>query len=164
MAIMRKLVNKLMRREKYVVKHARGNFDRRDKREEVLQASPGAYKAMRHPQRRYDRNFGYDAVGIEPRLHYLAPCTIERFDFDPGAGTDYGIKLTLSAALIEASGIQPGDTVEFLQDSALYGQYLKVVSLPDATSIRLEDVASFAGPESNKTVRLLLSTIKKSYY
>jgi hypothetical protein len=158
------LVNKLCRREKYIHKHGRGNYDRQNKSEEIMQKSLKAQKAMRRSQRRYDRNLGVDSISKEPALHFnMLASTVERFDFDPGAGTDYGIRLTLAAGLQEASGIRPGDIVELKQDSALLGQFLTVVSLPDATHVRLEDVASFVGPESNKNVRVLLSSVKKSY-
>lgn len=91
----RKLVNKIKRRTRSVVE-AREHQYRVDTREETLQDSPKAYKLMRKPQRRMDRAFGYDTVGDKPHLEYnMTALTLARFDFDPGAGTDFGLRLTL---------------------------------------------------------------------
>ena len=291
MATQKKLVNKLHRRARSVTE-ARKDQYKVDKMQEVMQSSPGAYQLMRGPQRRMDASFGYDAVGKEPGLEYIAVAsTMDRFDFDAGGGTDFGIRLTLSAtgyvaavaeetdvttvadvadslnetyfyfntpanayyvwfntgagvdpaiagrtgvevtittgdtaaavatalqaeldalsdvtatvlvdvvsitndvagfvvdatdagatgftllvtqqgsnssrSLIESIGVQVGDTVVIEEDgSELENRYLEVTAIVDATHVRLDDVATFVGPESNVAVRFILSGVKKSY-
>lgn len=160
-----KLVNKLNRRKKYFKTKVKG-FDRSDKMdqaEEKMARSKKAYGAMLRPQRRADRNFGKDMIAYEPKLSKKEKIlTIERFDFDPGAGTDYGMKLTMAAGIIADMKLAIGDVVRFLNGS-LKGQYLKVVAIPSSTEIRLEDVASFGASESNKIARFQLSDVKGSY-
>lgn len=286
-----KLISKLRRRERDF-KEAKKDQYKKDKLQEVAQASPGAYRLMRKPQRRMDQAFGYNVIAQEPTLEYLTKASsMQRFDFDAGPGTDYGIRLTLSGtgyvaavaeqtdittvadvanslnskymliytpthsyyawfntgtgvdpalpgytgvmvsiatndastavasalqaaldaladmsatvlgstvsaanttggavadatsgnsgftvsvtqqgvnestgSLLAAIGVQPGDTVVIEQDgSALENRYLQVLAITDATHIRLDDVASFVGPESNVTVRFIISGQKKSY-
>lgn len=160
-----KLVNKLNRRRKYF-KTKGGGFDRKDKidqAEERMARSHKAYSALLRPQRRLDKNLGKDMVAYEPKISKKEKITtIERFDFDPGAGTDYGIRLTMAAGVIADMHLAVGDVVRFLNGS-LKGKYLAVVSIPDSTHVRLEDVASFGGPESNKIARFQLSDVKGSY-
>ena len=93
----KKLVNKVKRRERWVREPKKDTY-KVDKNQETMQASPKAYKLMRKPQRRMDAGFGYDTVGSEPHLEYkLTASSLDRFDFDPGMGTDYGLRLTLPA-------------------------------------------------------------------
>lgn len=93
----KKLVNKIQRRERWVREPKKDTY-KVDKSQETLQSSPKAYKLMRKPQRRMDASFGYDTVGAEPHLEYKCIASaITRFDFDPGAGTDFGLRLTLPA-------------------------------------------------------------------
>ena len=93
-----KLVNKLKRREKDVQSSMRGRkYPKVDKRSETLSDSPGTSKALRKSQRRLDRSFGADFCAHEPLLSQkIMVDNITRTDFDPGAGTDFGLLLTLS--------------------------------------------------------------------
>lgn len=164
MAKSRALINKLKRREKQMRMDHNG-FDRRDKQdksEEILAKSKG-YKLMRGIQRRLDKKFSSDAVGHEPMLSKrMKASTIERFDYDAGAPEDFGIRLTMAAGLIADAGVQVGDIVKMIH-GALKGKELKVIAVTDSTHLRLEDVSSFVGPESDKQVRFQLSSVKKSY-
>jgi len=164
MAQAKKLINKLKRRERSV-KEATEQTVNMDKLQETMTAAPGVYKAMRGTARRRDESWGYDTVQHEPMLEYKAEAaTTERFDYDPGAGTDYGIRLTMAAGMIEAIGVQAGDTVEVReQGSELEGRMLTVVAVTDSTHLRLDDVATFVGPESDNYCRFLISAVKKSY-
>ena len=161
-----KLVNKLNRRAKNVKAKATHQFDRFDKMsrsEETMAKSPKAYQLARKVQRRLDRNFGIDMVGQEPKVSKRMKATsLERFDFDPGAGTDYGMKLTMGAGLIADIGLRPGDVVRVLSGTAK-AKYLTVVSIVSSTVARLEDIASFGALESNVQCRFQLSDVKGSY-
>lgn len=160
-----KLVNKLNRRKKYLKAKGAG-FDRKDKMdqaEERMARSEKAYGALLRPQRRGDRNFGRDFIAYEPKISKKEKIlTVERFDFDLGAGTDYGIRLTMATGIIADMKIIVGDVVRFLNGS-LKGQYLKVVAIPDSTHLRLEDVATFGSSESDKIARFQLSDVVGSW-
>lgn len=164
MARQMKLVNKLSRREKDMHMNQRGAYDRRNKLEEIMQKSLKVLKLLRKPQRRMDRNFGIDAVGKEPMLAYdFKAATLERFDYDAGAPTDYGMRITFSSSAIrEASGVAVGDIVE-IREGSLKGVHLKVVAVTDSTHIRMEDVASFGSAENNVDCRMHNSDVKRSY-
>lgn len=164
MAQAKKLINKMQRRQRKV-REATESVVNMNKMEETLVASPGAYKLVRGQERRMDESWGYDVVKTEPMLEYKAMATTtERFDYDPGVGTDFGIRLTMPAGMIAAIGVRPGDSVEIReQGSELEGRMLTVVAVTDATHLRLDDVASFVGPESDNYCRFLVSCVKKSY-
>jgi len=154
------LKKKLARREKYVQQVADG-FDfinKINQREEILEDSPGALKLMRGIQRRLDSDFGLQGLAKEPPLSVKLQADLERIDFGV---SDFGIRATLAAGLIEKLGIQPNDKILVLQGD-LKGMYLNVVSLESATELRLEDVASFV-LETNVQLRADLSAEKKSY-
>jgi len=158
----KKVINKIKRKER-AVREATQDVVKMNRMEEVLQDSPGSQKVMRGIQRRLDKSFGYDSLGQEPALEYVASMTaVERFDFDPGAGFDYGIRLTMPAAVLSGSGLQPGDLVQF-KEGLLEGRMLQVVSVVDATHVRLDDAATYVGPESNVVVRMVLSGVKKAF-
>lgn len=159
----RALVNKLKRRQK-ALRMDRNGFDRRDKQdqsEEVLAKTKG-HKVMRGIQRRLDAKLGLDAVAHEPMLaKRLNMTAVERLDYDDPNG-DFGIHVTLAAGVIAAVGIRPNDIIKFLEGE-LKGKELKVVAVTDATNLRLEDVATYVGPETNVVCRAQLSAVKKSY-
>lgn len=159
-----KLINKLKRREKAMKADHKG-FDRYDKQsqaEEKLAKTKG-FKLMRSHQRRMDKKFGVDAIAQEPKLSKRLKITIlERFDFDPGAGTDFGLRATMPASVLADIGIRANDIIKVLQGNQK-GKYLKVVSVVSTTQIRLEDVASFGSNQSNVQARVQLSDVKKSY-
>lgn len=160
-----KLVNKLNRRAKRVKTRVK-QFDRYDKMsrsEEVMARSQKAYKLERKIQRRLDRKFGIDMLRQEPKISKRVKVnTLARFDFDPGAGTDFGMRLTMASGLIADIGLRPGDIVRVLMGS-LKGKYLKVVAIVDSTHARLEDVSSFGSAENNVHCRFQLSDVKASY-
>lgn len=162
----KKLVNKLQRRQRKVREAPKKSVTvNMNKQEETLTASPGAYKLVRGQERRMDESFGYDAVKTEPMLEYKATATTtERFDYDPGAGTDFGIRLTMPAGMIAAMGVRPGDSVEIRErSSTMSGRMLTIVAVTDSTHLRCDDVATFVGPESGNYCRFLVSAVKKSY-
>lgn len=93
-----KLVNKMKRRERSVLEGSKKwkAQPKTDKRADTLQDSPGAQRAMRHTKGRLDRNFGHGAVQCDPKMEYrFSAPALARFDYDPGAGTDFGIRMTL---------------------------------------------------------------------
>lgn len=161
-----KLVNKLNRRRKYFKTKGAG-FDRKDKidqAEERMSRSAKAYKTMLRPQRRGDRSFGKDFISYEPKISKKEKiASLQRYDFDPGAGTDYGVRLTMAAGLIADMKLIAGDVVRFL-NGPLKGKYLKVVAIVDSTHVRLEDEPSLAVTATNVIARFQLSDVKGSYY
>lgn len=163
MGIQRKSMNKMTALEKRVRKDQRGRtHDKMDQREEVMADSPAVLKLMRGSQRRLDSDWGKDAVGREPRLAAeFEASQLERFDFDPGAGTDFGMKLTMASGLIDELGIRPGDIVE-MRDGTKDGFALEVVSVESATELRLEDDAAFGAAEGPVQCRAEMSTVAKS--
>lgn len=148
----RALINKMKRRQKSVRMDHNG-FDRRDKQdqsEEILFKSKG-FKSMRGVQRRLDKKLGLDSVAHEPMLaKRVNASTVARFDFGV---SDFGTRVTLASGLISAIGIRPNDIVKFLE-GALKGQYLKVVSIPDSTHLRLEDASAlnYAGTKEKTKI------------
>lgn len=101
------LINKVKRRERSVLEASKlGEANpKADKRRKVLKDSPRAQKLMRKPQRRMDRSFGYNAIPGDPILEFnFEAVSLARFDYDPGAGTDFGIRMTIpsptSAAVV----------------------------------------------------------------
>lgn len=167
----RALVNRLKRREKKVRNDADG-FDRINKmnrEEETMANSPKAYQLMRKVARRSDRNFGIDSINHEPKISKRENIlTVERFDYDAGPGTDYGVRLTMAAGLIADIGAQPGDVVFFLEGN-LKGEYLKVIAVTDSTHLRLEDSTKESDPgKAEKTqvqcVADVASSLNNTYF
>lgn len=157
-----KLVSKLKRRQRKI-REATESVPKMDKCEEILQDSPTAQKLMRGAQRRMDQSWGYDFTGHEPALEYRAVVSsLQRQDFDPGPGLDFGLLMTFPGDLLTDTGLQSGDSVQILSGD-LEGRMLEVVEVLNSTQVRLDDVASYAAVESNVPVRMLLSAVKKSY-
>lgn len=151
-----KLIQKVTRLQRAVRKLAPG-YEEVNKAEEVLQDSPGAYDLMRVVQQRYDDAFGWDAVAHKPQIHYaVVATTLERFDY---GGGDFGMRLTLPAGIMTDAGIRVGDVVEILEQS-LEGRSLEVVELTSSTQMRLDDVSTFGGAESDVAVRMIISSQK----
>ena len=155
-----KTIEKIRRKER-LVRESAPDYVKIPKEPENLKESPRAYKLMRGAQRRMDGEFGNQTVGAEPALEYKAVATtIERFDYGV---SDFGIRMIMPAAVRTAAGLQPGDWVEIREEgSELQGRMLQVVALTDATHTRLDDVATYVGPESNDAVRMLISAQPKS--
>lgn len=159
-----KVVNKINRKAKKVKTSVKGfdQFDKMSQAEEKSSKSQGVYKLLRKIQRKLDNYFGIDAIAYEEKISKRVKATsLERFDFDLGAGFDFGMKLTLPSGMIAAIGLRPGDIVRVLHGS-IKGKYLKVVALASATEVRLEDVATYGSLESNIHCRFQLSDVKAS--
>lgn len=161
MGISRALINKLKRRRKSL--NPNRGFRRQDKidrKDEVLADSPGAYKYIRGIQRRYNANFGKETIASPKKvpMEVLVQADIERIDF---GSSDFGIEMTLAAGLIAEIGLQPGDLVTVLSET-LKGVSLEVVSIESGTVVRLEDVATFTGPETVQT-KCKISGLEASY-
>ena len=159
-----KVVNKINRKKKDILTSSKGfdQFDKMTQAEEKSSKSQGVYKLLRKIQRKLDKYFGIDAIAYEERISKrVKAVSLERFDFDLGAGVDFGMKLTMAAGMIAAIGLRPGDIVRVLHGS-IKGKYLKVVALSSATEVRLEDVATYGASESNIHCRFQLSDVKSS--
>jgi len=153
-----KLVKKLHRRERKVLHSQRKpDPDSRDLREEKMQNSQRIFSLFRRIKRRLSNWFGYNMLSHKPRMMADVIMDVGRFDYDPGAGTDYGLKCAPSASDF---GIQPGDYVLF-REGDLKGKELKVISVASA-DFRVEDVSTFVS-ENDVSSRLLLDLEKKSY-
>jgi hypothetical protein len=164
MAQAQKTIAKIKRKERKV-KEAPLDAIKMHKTEEILQASPGAFKLSRGIQRRMDNYFGINMVSNmmdDQALEYSAVVTsIARFDYDAGAGEDYGLKVTLPAAVKLGMGLTVGDLVH-VREGALEGRMLTVVADSSSTEVRCEDVATFTS-ESSVAVRVLMSADKKAF-
>lgn len=162
MSMGNKLIKKLSRREKYILKHAK-NADRIDKRVKVMQKGRGVKALMRGEQRRLDSKLGQDTVARKPIAGVVdLSVTIDRFDYDPGAGTDFGIRITFPSAALESwAAPRPGDVVK-VRNGQLARRELVVIAVTDATHIRLEDVSSFTGTETLRIINVYNSSEKKS--
>lgn len=159
-----KVISKIKRKERKV-KEAPKDVVKMHKSNMVMQGSPGVQKAVRSEQRRLDNYFGLGMVSNQledSSVEYNAEMTtVERFDYDLGAGEDYGIKITMSAAIKQGAGLVVGDLIQPLE-GALEGRMLTVVEDSSSTEVRCEDVATFT-TESSVSVRMLLSATKKSF-
>lgn len=157
-----KLIQKLSRKSKDVRQAVR-EFDRHDKifkREELMQDSPKVHSLVRGIQRRQDSDFGREVASQRPKLSFQAEASaFERIDFGV---SDFGMKMTMDADVLAQAGTQAGDFVKILEGSAK-GSYLQVVSVESSTEIRLDDIASFGGAESDIRMRMDISAEKPSF-
>ena len=107
------LAQKMARKEKLVKQSVRG-FDQRDKAdqaEELMQRSSRVHTLMRGIKRRLDAVMGRAVTMKEPKMSIRANMTtLERFDF---GGPDFGMKITMDAALLAQSGLQADDKVRY---------------------------------------------------
>jgi len=138
-----------------------------EKLDKTLNSSPGSYKVARGIRRRHEESFGGDALERDkPKLAWEVDATLDRFDFDAGAPTDFGIRITLpSSAQLSDRGLKAGDELRILdKGSTLKGKRFKVVSeanttnvalgkarLVSATVLRLKDVNPFT---TENTIRI----------
>lgn len=155
------LVNKLKRRKLYINKFQGSRpKDKMDKKDEILADSPKSFKLIRGIERRLDNDFGLEKLPSPEKLgkeKLLVINDVDRFDFDPGAPTDFGIRIQMdNAEVLGEIGIQPNDLVEFLFGE-LKGKRLRVVELVDESTLRLEDVSTYIGPETDVAGKLILS-------
>lgn len=157
-----KLIQKISRKSKDVRQSVR-EFDRHDKtfkREELMQASKGVHSLVRGIQRRQDSDFGREVVSQRPKLSYTAEASdLSRIDFGI---SDFGMRLTVDATVLTEAGTQAGDFIKILEGSAK-GQYLQVVSVESSTELRLDDIATFGGAESDIRHRMDISAEKPSF-
>ena len=157
-----KVVNKINRKAKNIKTSSKGfdQYDKMSQAEEKSGKSQGVYKLLRKIQRKLDKYFGIDGLSYDTKVSKrVKAVSLERFDFDLGAGVDFGMKLTMDVGMIASIGLRPGDIVRVLHGS-IKGSYLKVISLESSTEVRLEDVAAYGALESNVHCRFQLSDVK----
>jgi hypothetical protein len=78
------------------------------------------------------------------------------------ATTTQGAQATM--AYTQEIGVIAGDLVVIEQDgSQVENRMLEVVQVVDTQTLRLDDVPTFSGTETNVSVRFILSGVKKSY-
>ena len=107
-----------------------------EKRDAVLQDSPGAYGLTRKYRRRQDRNFGKSSLDRKIELAWEIDAVIDRFDF---GGSDFGLRVTLpSSSEILARGFKAGDELRIMEQvSLLAGQ--RFVAVEEANSGDVEE-------------------------
>lgn len=142
-----------------------------NKKDEILNDSPGAYGTIRGMRRRMENDLGRDFFKKKQEAAWQAEVTIDRFDFDPGAPVDNGIRITFSETIQQlARGARAGDEIRVLEEgSALELQRFEMVEeansgdvaagkcrIVDDTTLRLPDDAAFV-TESNVEVRIELA-------
>jgi hypothetical protein len=103
-----------------------------EKRDVVLQDSPGAYGLTRKYRRRQDRNFGKDSLDRKIELAWeVAATSIDRFDY---GGGDFGLRITLpSSSEILARGFKDGDELRILCQTSLLSKE-RYVAVEEANS------------------------------
>ena len=97
------LVNKLKRRKLYINKFQGSRpKDKMDKSDEILADSPKSFKLLRGIDRRLESNFGSHFIPSPEKIkleELILINDLDRFDFDPGAGTDFGMRMRVDAAI-----------------------------------------------------------------
>jgi hypothetical protein len=90
----------------------------------VLADAPGAFDIFRGVQRRQNTNFAKDTLDRKKDLAWYRTVAIARYDFDTGAGEDYGLKITFPATTeTYGQGLRAGDEIKILgKASALSGK------------------------------------------
>jgi hypothetical protein len=77
--------------------------------------------------------------------------SLERVDYSYPDEKDFGLELQVPAGIITASSIRSGDEV-VISSGALEGRSLEVIEVLNASTIRLDDVATFGSLETNVQV------------
>lgn len=139
------LINKIKRRNHYL-KRNRGfrTQDKIDKNDERLADSQKAFKLMRGIERKLDARFGRDSVPSPTKIELeklLIVNDFDRFDFDPGMGTDYGLRLSMDVVL---SGEMEQTEITCLADT---GEFEDVIfTLPSGVLANQADYLYFTDP------------------
>lgn len=145
MGLNRKLVNKLKRRNRFMQRN--NGFLRQDKinkNDEILQGNPNAFGLMRKVERRLDRNFGIESAPAPAKLlleKMILVNDIDRFDFDPGAGTDYGLRLRVD---VEVAGASEATDIEVTADDGAFEEF--TFDFPSTALATQADYAYFTAP------------------
>jgi hypothetical protein len=132
----------------------------------VLADSPGAFNVVRGAQRRQNSNFAKDSLDRKKDLAWYRTVAIARYDFDTGAGEDYGIKITFPATTeTVGEGLRAGDEIKILgKASALSGKRYAVTTQTvnntdvntgyarkvSSTIVRLPDSVGFVSETSTR--------------
>lgn len=165
MGLMRRLVQRMHKLRDEV--RDRAKDERVEKKDEILNSSPGAYALKRGIRRRQAEDFGQDSLNRKLELAWEVDVAIERIDFGVG---DNGLRITLpSSAQLLARGFKAGDELKILEEgSALAGLRFEAVEeansgdvaagyvrLVDSTTWRLPDDAAWVD-ESSVRIRVEL--------
>lgn len=157
MATARGLLKKIAEVRRDVFTSTKGDYDKVDLREEIREDSLGASKITRTYLRGFDGSFGQGYIGDEPKVAArFEAVAFDRFDFDPGAGTDFGVRMTMAAGVLDNKGMNPGDKVQVLEGDK-EGTVYTIESIPDATTLRFVDDAG-KSTESNIQMRARFSS------
>jgi hypothetical protein len=118
---------KKINRVKNAVKEGKFLFTKIDKKDQVLQNSYGLIRYLSGFKARLASVFGKDKLNLHKEVAFEMICDMDRFDFDTGAGTDHGIRITIPSG--QNLGIKAGDELMIMSEaSTLYKQKYKVVS------------------------------------
>lgn len=139
-----------------------------DKRDDILNDSPGAYGTVRSARRRMENDLGRDFFEKKQEAAWEAEVAIDRFDF---GGSDFGLRIVFSSSIqVLARGARAGDELRILEEgSALEGQRFEMVEeansgdvaagkcrIVDSTTLRLPDINPFT-TESADQLRVELA-------
>lgn len=92
------------------------NREKIEKRDSILNDSPGAYGLMRGVKRRQDGDFGKDSLNRKLELAWEVDADIDRFDF---GGSDFGLRVTLpSSSQLLSRGLKEGDELRILEQGS----------------------------------------------
>jgi len=152
-----KLVKKMQQIVRDIKDRTRGKFDKMDLREEIMADSPGVMALIRGHQRRLDDDFQVDGAGQEPMM--AIELFAEDFDRHDFGGSDFGVRMVLGSGLVEALGLQAGDTVS-VQEGEYEGQTLTIESVDTAQDeLRFaDDAGKSAETDISATARLSSAT------
>jgi hypothetical protein len=133
-----------------------------EKKDKVLNASPGAYGLVRGLKYRQSADFGADTFAPKIEVAWECSVDIERIDF--GAG-DYGLRVTLpSSAYVLARGVHAQDQFKVLElSSARANQKFEFVSEAnvgdvDAGKIRIVSSTVWRLPDNSVIVPATAAT------
>lgn len=82
--------------------------------------------------------------------------SIERIDYTFPDERDYGLEIQVPTGIITASNIRSGDEVVF-NSGALEGRSLEVIEVLNSTTLRLDDVPTYSGNETNISIRFTIN-------
>jgi len=92
-----------------------------DKRDDVLQDSPGAFGAMRGLRRRQEEDFGQDVFEVKIEKAWESDADIERVDF---GGGDFGLRVTFAQSIQSLDrGFIEGDELQIIEEGSALESY-----------------------------------------
>jgi hypothetical protein len=162
-------VMKKINRVKNAVKEGKFLYMKLDKKDQVLEKTYGLVRFLSGFKARLAGKFGKDKLNLHKEVAFQMICDMDRFDFDAGAPTDFGIRIVIPAG--QNLGIKAGDELTIMsQGSTLYKQNYKVVSeantgdvdagqcrIVSSTVLRLSDINPFT-TESDNVLRIEIQT------